>query len=394
MTKEKREEIQVADLMDMLLKQAISERASDIHIEPLHDRMNMRVRFRIDGTLKEKATWPISAIDPLVSRLKVLSNLDISIHNTPQEGHFEMDINLSEKEIVSLDVRVSIFPTVHGEAAALRVLNHSEALFSLEEIGMNEKDLQTVKKLIPKLNGVILVTGPSGSGKSTTLYAILQKLNSKERNIVTLEDPVELFLDNVRHIQIQPEHGLTFATGMRSILRQDPDIIMVGEIRDPETAEYAIRASLTGRIVFSTIHSNNSVGVIPRLIDMGIENSLIAYSLNGVISQRLVRKICPHCKTTYTPNQAVLEYFGLDKNQQYVKGAGCEKCYGTGYFGRTGIFETLEIDDTLRLMIIEKAHYSAFQEYVKKTGIKTIKEDAREKILAGITTAEDAAFVV
>ncbi|OHA13222.1 MAG: hypothetical protein A2909_01470 [Candidatus Tagabacteria bacterium RIFCSPLOWO2_01_FULL_39_11] len=288
-------------------------------------------------------------------------------------------------------MRVSVFRTINGESAVLRILNRSEMIISLENLGMDQKDFLTVKKLISRVYGMLLITGPSGSGKTTTLYSLLRKLQGKEKNIVTLEDPVELRLENIRQIQIKPVQGFTFASAMRSILRQDPDIIMVGEIRDPETAEYAVRASLTGRSVASTVHANTTIGIIARLIDMNIERSLIAYAVNGAIAQRLVRKICSSCKTSYAPDPELLKYFKLESaTVEFMRGSGCDACNNTGYIGRTGIFEVLEFDDGLRSLIIEKTPMNVLQAHAEKTGLKTLKQDAVEKVLAGITTIEEA----
>jgi len=294
-----------------------------------------------------------------------------------------------------LSLRVSIFPTLDGEAIVLRLLNRENMLLPINDLGMDDQTMVLFKKLIAKDYGMVLITGPAGSGKTTTLYSLLQTLRTKEKNIVTLEDPVELRLDDIRQSQIYADHGLTFALGMRSILRQDPDIIMIGEIRDADTAENAVRASLTGRVVLSTIHANTTLGTIPRLIDMNVDRSLIAYALNGVVAQRLVRKVCPNCRINYVPHQEFLTYFNIkSEDHTFVKGSGCENCRHTGFNGRTGLFEVLYFDDTVQALIIEKAPMKALEEYVATSGIKTLKQDALQKALAGITTLEEAGKVV
>ncbi len=389
-----------------LFGRAVSEGASDIHIEPLSDRV--RIRFRTDGKLQEKEERPLDELEHLINRIKVLADLEIAGRPVPQDGHFELieskaqavDGNtelrpfdpLSRNRVVN--VRVSVFPTIFGEAIVLRLLNRAEMLISLKNFEMDDTTRALVKKLISKNQGMLLVTGPSGSGKTSMLYSIIEELKTKEKNIITLEDPVEYQLPEIRQCQVRPDQGLTFAVGMKSILRQDPDIIMIGEIRDPETAEYAMRASLMGRSVFSTVHSNSTVGIIARLIDMNIEHGLIAYALNGSISKRLVRRTCPRCKTPYTPGQHYLDYFQVPKNnQQFVKGAGCFECNNTGYKGRVGLFEVMEIDDNMRSLIVEKAPMRDLQDYVEKH-MKTLRQDALDKITAGDTTFEEAISAV
>jgi len=386
-----------------LLEDAITSRASDIHIEPL--AKEIRFRFRIDGKLQEKFSQHIEEHELIINKIKVLASLDITNRTTPQEGHFELIATPSDESPVPtllsptegrpIDVRVSIFPTVYGEAAVLRLLNRAEMLIPLEELGMDANTLTRVKRLISKASGMLLVTGPAGSGKTTLLYSILTRLRAKEKNIITLEDPVELNLEGIRQSQMRPGQGLTFASAMRSVLRQDPDILMIGEIRDPETAQYATRASLTGRSVFSTVHSNSTIGTIARLFDMDVERSLIAYAINGIISKRLVRKICPHCQTPYNPLSEFLKFFNLEKaDHQFIKGKGCDKCQGIGYFARTGLFEVLEFDDNLRAMIVDGASMDTLQEYAEKAGMKTLKQDAIEKVLANTTTLEEAIAAV
>ncbi len=406
-------ETDITELVRLIFVRAMDARASDVHIEPTSN--SIRIRFRIDGTLFDQGTIPMRELDQILTRLKVLANLDIASRPTPQDGHFELDMNalspgqrvpasetttLSDIEMKPqekriLDVRISVFPTINGDAAVCRLLNRAEALFSIDELGLDETMLQRVRALLNRSYGMVLITGPSGAGKTTALYSILRETMGDEKNIITLEDPVEFRFDTIRQIQMHPERGMTFALGMKSILRQDPDIIMIGEIRDQETAEHAVRASLIGRIVFSTIHSNTNIGTVARLIDMNIEPSLIAYAMNGVISTRLVKKICRNCVTPYTPSAEYLKYLEFDPaGHQFVKGAGCEKCSGTGYLGRTGIFEVLDFDTTLRAMIIDHASMAELQKYVEARGLKTLKQDAIDKVLQGITTIESVSHVV
>ncbi|OGZ07288.1 MAG: hypothetical protein A3D65_02210 [Candidatus Lloydbacteria bacterium RIFCSPHIGHO2_02_FULL_50_13] len=409
----------ITELVRQVFVRAILARASDVHIDPTPTEI--RIRFRVDGSMIDQGTLPIDNLGNILMRLKVLAGLDIASRPVPQDGHCEIDMEeLSEakrlaaqaqmqtntgKEILAvsiepskkrkLDVRISIFPTVNGEAIVCRLLNRAEMLFSLDDLGMDPGTLSKVRTAMTRSYGMMLVTGPTGSGKTTTLYSIIRELMVAEKNIITLEDPVEYRIDAIRQVQMQPERGMTFQVGMKSILRQDPDIIMIGEIRDPETAEYAVRASLIGRNVFSTIHSNTTVGTVARLIDMNIERSLIAYATNGVISTRLVKKVCEACRTPYTPAQEYLTLFGLEAHRgTFVKGVGCDRCNHTGFSGRTGIFEVLEFDSKLRAMIIDRVSMEELQTHVENMGMKTLKTDAIEKILAGVTTVESVAHVV
>lgn len=403
---DEKEQLPAREFIDLILDTAMKERASDVHIEPRIK--DMRIRFRIDGILHEKWIKPLYELEAIINRIKVLTNIDITIRDIPQEGHFLKEIlqgqakqtesaapHTDEQSNV-IDMRVSIFPTVYGESVVLRLLDQKNILLSLDKLGMDTDALATYKSLISKLYGMVLITGPSGAGKSTTLYSTLLALRSSEKNIVTLEDPVELHLENIRQTQIsETQRTLTYATGLQRILRQDPDVIMIGEIRDPETAEQAVRASLMGRIVLSTIHANSALGTIARLIDMEVERSLVAYALNGVISQRLVRTICSSCRIAYTPDPKYLAYFDLNtREHEFMKGSGCEVCHKTGYAGRTSIAEVLEIDDDLELLIVERAPMHALVEYVAEKKMPTLKSDAIKKILAGITTCEEAARAV
>ena len=439
MDNQKQNESSAEEFVNLLVDRAVAEHASDIHIEPR--ARDIRIRLRIDGVLHELGTKPLYELDSILNRIRVLSDLDIATRVTAQEGHFIKQIgtpipenqktakkepptkggfsdkltsllfsgnsdaaesppkeNASDASVPQnrvIDVRVSLFPTTYGDATVMRLLSRQEMLLGLDKIGMDPKTLATFRNLISKIYGMVLITGPSGAGKTTTLYSILQEIRNAEKNIITLEDPVELNLENIRQSQVEPEHGLTLASGIQRILRQDPDAIMIGEIRDPLTAEQAIRASLMGRIVFSTIHSNTTLGTIARLIDMNVERSLIAYALNGVLAQRLVRKICAQCQTTYIPEPEYLKYFSIEAGEhEFIKGKGCDACRHTGFLGRTGIFEVIELDDSLQALIIEKAPMSALQEYVATAKLKTLKQDALKKVLSGITTIEEAAHSV
>jgi type IV pilus assembly protein PilB len=394
----------ITELVRLIFERATTARASDVHIEPTSQAI--RIRYRIDGALYDQGTIPLRELDKILTRLKVLASLDIAARPTPQDGHFELDMNalargvqtsetLSAHQKRILDVRISVFPTINGDAAVCRLLNREEALLNLDELGFDDVMLEKVRNLLSRTYGMVLVTGPSGAGKTTALYSILREIMGDEKNITTLEDPVEFRFDTIRQIQMQPERGMTFAVSMKSILRQDPDIIMVGEIRDQETAEHAVRASLIGRIVFSTIHSNTNIGTVARLIDMNVERSLIAYGLNGVISTRLVKKICKGCIEEYTPSAEYLKYLSdFPEGHRFLRGKGCDACNHTGYLGRTGIFEVLDIDQSLRAMIIDHASMADLGRYIEERGEKTLKQDAIDKVVRGITTIESVAHVI
>lgn len=378
------EETPVIKLVNLLLQEAIKSRASDIHIEP---EMNMlRVRYRIDGILYEVYKLPKHVTGLVTSRIKILSGLDIAEKRKPQDGRIRM--NLDNREI---DIRVSSYPTMYGENLVLRILDKSRVLLKLSDLGLNPQDLEKFNSLIRKPYGIILVTGPTGSGKTTTLYAALSEINSPEINIMTIEDPVEYQIPLLRQTQINPKAGLTFASGLRSILRQDPDVIMVGEIRDLETADIAIQAALTGHLVFSTLHTNDSPGALTRLIDMGIEPFLVSSSVIGVIAQRLVRLICPYCKTEYTPPEAVFKSLNLEPKREvkFYHGKGCEQCKGTGYSGRKGIFELLLINEEIRKLIVSKASASVIKQTAINQGMSTLLADGLNKAINGLTTLEE-----
>jgi len=375
-------------LVNQILLKAINVGASDIHFEPYEDEAI--VRIRMDGELHEYIKIPPLKYSEVVSRIKVLSNLNVAEKRIPQDGKFHIKVGSKD-----YDVRVSVVPTVFGERVVLRLLDKSGNLLTLQELGLSSEDLNKVERLISKPYGIVLVTGPTGAGKSTTLYAMLQKLKSPRKNIITIEDPVEYQIKGISQIQVNPKVGLTFASGLRSILRQDPDIIMVGEIRDKETAQIAVQAALTGHLVLSTLHTNDAPSAVTRLKDMEIEPFLISSSLEGVIAQRLVRKICPHCKVSYKPTPEELRELGLDPNKEYTfyKGQGCEHCFGTGYKGRIGIFEVLELDEELKKLIAKTQDSNVIKEKAKEKGFKTMLQDGIEKILKGITTSEEVLAV-
>lgn len=391
------EEAPISKIVDVVLRHAIEGRASDIHIEPSEE--DLRVRYRIDGILHSSLILPKTVHAAIVSRVKILSNLKIDEQRLPQDGRFH--INLEGKPI---DFRVSTFPTVIGEKVVLRILDKSTGAPSLEDLGVLGHQLEMVYDAIKKPHGMFLVTGPTGSGKSTTLYSILSMLNKPGVNIVTLEDPVEYFMDGVNQAQIKPEIGLTFASGLRSILRQDPNIIMVGEIRDRETAELAVNSALTGHLVFSTLHTNSAIGAIPRLIDMGIEPFLLTASLNILAAQRLVRKICEKCKVEKKPNESVMETLlkelqGINddqlkefniKNPTLFVGRGCPACDNTGFKGRIGIYEIVTISKPIQDLITSRTPAIKIQEYATtKEGMLLMRQDGMIKSLKGLTTVEE-----
>lgn len=389
-----------------ILEAAIRDGASDIHFEPLRDEYH--VRFRVDGVMRNLMSRPANEYDKVLNTFKVLADLDIATHHIPQDGRVEFymasDQQNSEAQPMQpagdhttnyFDIRVSIFPSVNGEVAVLRVLSRTSALLPLDALGMDILTLTKLRKILASAYGMILVTGPTGSGKTTTLYSVLGELKSEEKNIITLEDPVEFHLDWMRQCEIKVERDFTYEVAMMSILRQDPDILMVGEIRDPHTAEYAVRSALVGRIVGSTIHANTTIGTIARLIELGIPRSLLAHAVNGIIAQRLVRKVCEHCKERYTPNPLYLEHIGLSADgNEFVRGRGCEWCNQSGYKGRVGIFSVLVMDDDIRNAIFDQRSLEEINERATKNGMKSIAADAATKVLEGVTTVEDVVRVV
>jgi type II secretion system protein E len=377
----------VIRLVDMLIRNAVRERATDIHIEPFE--RTLRIRYRIDGVLHEVPAPAKRFHAAIISRIKIMANLDITERRKPQDGRIR--IRVLGREI---DLRVSIIPTMFGESVVLRILDKSSALLTLEQLGMMPDDLSRFEKVIQAPYGILLATGPTGSGKTTTLYAAIQKLYTPELKFITIEDPVEYQIDGVNQIQVNPQVGVTFANALRSILRHDPDIIMVGEIRDRETAEIAIHAALTGHLVFSTLHTNDAPGAITRLLEMGMEPFLVASALQGVLAQRLVRKICPHCITEYEPGEAlremlVMEGFDEAKDCKFYYGVGCKECRYTGYFGRTGIFELLIMDETIRELVMCKAPANEIRQVAIERGMHTLRQDGLRKVILGITTLEE-----
>jgi general secretion pathway protein E len=379
-------EAPIIRLVNTVIKQAIEDRASDIHIEPFEK--DLIIRFRIDGILYNMFTPPKKYQAAIISRVKIMANLNIAENRLPQDGRIQLKVGGKD-----IDIRVSVFPTYYGERIVLRLLNKSDMKFDLDSLGFSKETLKIFNDLIKKTHGIILVTGPTGSGKTTTLYSVLTRLNTADVNILTVEDPIEYQLHGVGQMQVKPKIDLTFAAGLRSILRQDPDIIMVGEIRDLETAEIAIQAALTGHRVFSTIHTNDAASGITRLLDMGVEPFLIASSVNAFLAQRLVRTICPHCKQSYKPDPVVLKDLGMKpshiQGKKLYRGKGCEKCINTGYLGRTGIYELLPVTNDIRKLIIEHADAVQIKEKAISNGMKTLLQDGIEKALQGITTLEE-----
>ena len=383
------ESTSIVKIVDLIIAQAVRDRASDIHIEP--EQNETRIRFRIDGVLHEVPAPPKDWELAIISRIKVLAGMDIAESRSPQDGHFQ-----SKVDDRVIDFRVSVLPTIHGENVVMRLLDTASVTIGLERLGFTTyEDMNRYEALISKPYGIILSTGPTGCGKTTTLYSALMRINTPDRNIITLEDPVEYRLGLIRQVQINPKAGITFANGLRAILRQDPDVLMVGEIRDLETARMAVQAALTGHLVFSTLHTNDAPGAVARLIDMGVEPFLVSASLIGVMAQRLIRIVCPNCKESYKPSKAIIKKWGLQGGSDIVayRGKGCDECKGTGYHGRTGIFELMSIDDEMKEMIISGASAVALREKARKIGMRTLWEDGREKVLKGITTFEEVARV-
>jgi len=381
----------VIKLVNKIFFQAVHSRASDIHIEPYEDEA--RIRFRVDGVLHDIFTLPKDQIAALVSRLKIMANLNIAERRLPQDGQSRIKIGQN-----LMDIRVSVIPTSGGERVVLRLLDKGSGELGLNEIGFSAEVLNRFRNLIKLAHGIILLTGPTGSGKTTTLYAAMSELNSEERNILTVEDPIEYQLPGVGQMQIKPKINLTFANCLRHILRQDPDVIMIGEIRDVETAEIAIQASLTGHLVLSTLHTNDSASAVTRLIDMGIEPYMISSSVVAVMAQRLLRVTCPECKRPYTPDEQVISLWPeIEKTStirgQLYKGLGCENCLDTGYLGRTGIFELLVIDDDVKELISKRLGSHIIKEAAIEKGMSTLREDGLRKALDGETTLEEVCRV-
>ncbi len=377
---------QVVHLVGLLLKQAILERASDIHFEP--NEADLRVRFRIDGSMREKMRVPRDIMPAVLSRLKILASMDIAERRVPQDGQFTVRL----RDRGQVDFRVSSFPTVNGEKVVLRLLIRERGKVSLDELGFNSEVLKGIRKSISAPNGIFIVSGPTGSGKSTTLYAFLNEVSTPEKNVVTLEDPVEYRMDSVNQGQANPKAGFTFARGLRAILRQDPDVIMVGEIRDQETARIAMEASLTGHLVFSTLHTNSAAQSLTRLIDMGIEPFLVSASLQAVLAQRLARRICDECKEEVdeVTTAALLDDMGaMFCHGKAFHGAGCAKCGGTGYYGRIPVFEFLEVSDPVRKEIIAKSSATEIELAGIQQGMQTLMIHGLSLVEKGLTTIEE-----
>jgi len=376
----------IIKLVNLILSQAIKARASDIHIEPYQDKL--KARYRVDGILYDMLTPPKHIQSTLVSRIKIMAKMDIAEKRLPQDGRIE--IRIADKNV---DIRVSTIPTAFGERVVLRLLDKSSVLLKLSDLGMPEKKLELIDKLIRMPHGIILVTGPTGSGKTTTLYAALSTINNPDINIITIEDPIEYQIEGIGQIQVNPKIGLNFADGLRSIVRQDPDVILVGEIRDLETAEIAIRSALTGHTVFSTLHTNDSASSITRLIDMGIEPFLVSSSVNAILAQRLVRVICDDCKEGYTPDEESLRSIGITPDMfagnQIYRGKGCPTCLNTGYKGRTGIFELMILNDKIKNLILKTLDANAIKELAVAQGMASLRMDGVQKVLSGVTTIEE-----
>ncbi|OAN61006.1 hypothetical protein A8B79_05890 [Balneola sp. EhC07] len=369
--------------VDQIIQAAIEAGASDIHLEPFEKKY--RLRFRIDGVLQEITELQLSQKDAVTSRLKIMAELDIAEKRRPQDGR----IKIRAKQGQDIDLRVSTLPTQYGEKVVLRILDKGTLELSLESLGFSNDELSAFRSEIHKPYGMILVTGPTGSGKTTTLYSALNEINSEQVNITTIEDPIEYNLEGINQTQVHEEIDLSFVNILRSILRQDPNIIMVGEIRDKETAEIAIRAALTGHLVFSTLHTNDASSAVSRLVEMGMEPFLVSSSVRMVIAQRLVRKICQNCKISYTPVSSMIKDLELEEGFTFYKGKGCEKCNGTGYKGRTALIELLMIDDGIADKISKNADYSDIKAKGISSGMKTLHEMGIEKMTKGLTTIEE-----
>lgn len=398
----------VARIVNILLETAVKSGTSDIHLEP--EESNMRIRYRVDGILSEKHTLPKEMQESIVARIKILANLKIDEKRVPQDGRFKVQVGET-----FTDLRISTLPTVNGEKVVIRLLKDEANVYTFKDLGISGLTLKRFEEALLKSNGIVIITGPTGSGKTVTLATALSKLNTSKVNIVTLEDPVEIKIKGVNQVQINPAAGLTFASGLRAFLRQDPNVIMVGEIRDGETAELAIHAALTGHLVLSTLHTNSSAGAIPRLIDMGVENFLLASTLNAVLAQRLVRKICNNCKTSYDPPEELVKDIrnalkdvkesqlmlaqdkstltlvknAGEKSIKLYRGTGCNKCNDTGYKGRSGIYEVLLVTDKMKSLIITKSTESDVNKVAMEEGMLTLMQDGYIKVLEGVTTIEE-----
>jgi general secretion pathway protein E len=393
-------EAPIIRLVNHIISKAVESRASDIHIEPFEE--TLKVRYRIDDILHDIEKLPVHLLSAIISRIKILANLNIAERRLPQDG--KIKVKIGSKDI---DLRVATIPIIHGEGAVLRILDRSNLSLDLEKLGLSNEVKKAFEPMITRPYGMILVTGPTGSGKTTTLYATLEKLNTPDKKIITIEDPVEYQLFGVNQIQVKPQIGLTFANGLRNIVRMDPNIILVGEIRDRETAEIAINSALTGHLVFSTLHTNDAAGAIARLLEMGLEDFLLASCLIGIVAQRLVRKICAKCKKNFHPNSAQmrdLESVKLklqnirwdmetkpfhDREIKIYKGEGCDECGQTGYWGRIGAFEILPIDEKIRSLMLKNPDAGSIKTEAVRSGMRTLKEDGLKLVLEGTTTMEE-----
>ena len=386
--KDQASEAPVIRLVNLLISRAVEARASDIHIEPYEN--TLRVRYRIDGVLHEVETPPVKLRSAIVSRVKIMAKLNIAERRLPQDGRVKLAVRGKE-----VDFRVSTLPTMHGESVVLRILDKGSAKFEFSVLGFEEDTLSTYLEVLERPNGILLVTGPTGSGKTTTLYTSLLRLNTTDKKILTVEDPIEYQLDGVNQIQVKPKIGLTFANVLRSILRQDPDIIMIGEIRDLETAQIAAQSALTGHLVLSTLHTNSAAGTVTRLLDMGLEDYLLASTVNGITAQRLVRRLCPHCRTAEPATHELIEELRLERFAARgrpilrYRPTGCELCNATGYHGRSAIAEMLVIDEDIRRMTLRKADARDIQRQAVEGGMRTLYDDGMRKALAGVTSIEE-----
>jgi general secretion pathway protein E len=380
------DEAPIIRLVNSMLYQGVNQKASDIHVEPFEK--DLVVRYRIDGILYNVLNLPKRIQPTIISRIKVMGGMNIAEKRLPQDGRIR--IKIAGRDV---DIRVSVVPASHGERIVMRLLDKTSILLKLEDIGFSGANLETFSRLIQMPHGIILLTGPTGSGKTTTLYGALTRINSPDKNIITVEDPIEYQIKGIGQIQVNPKINLTFANGLRSIVRQDPDVIMVGEIRDLETAEIAIQASLTGHLVFSTLHTNDSAGAFTRLIDMGIEPFLVSSSALAIMAQRLLRTVCHSCREPYDPSDEELKGLGIRrddlKGKKLYKAIGCPRCMETGYSGRTGIFELLVVDEDIRSLIMRRSDSSTIKKTTVKRGMLTLRQDGLQKVINGITTTEE-----
>ena len=383
---EQAEDNRIKRLVNLVLLQAIKDKASDIHFEPFEDEFKMR--YRIDGVLYEMIPPPRHLATPIVSRLKVMANLDISEQRLPQDGRIELQVGGEP-----IDLRVATLPTMFGESVVMRVLDRSNVSLDLEKVGLTPEDLSTVRQLIRKPNGIVIVTGPTGSGKTTTLYSALSELNEISEKILTAEDPVEYDIDGLCQVQVNPEVGLTFASALRSFLRQDPDIVLVGETRDLETARIAVQAALTGHLVFTTLHTNDAPSSVARLLDLGLESFLITATIEGIVAQRLIRKVCQRCREPYEPSEDELFQLGLSpediEGRNLYRGRGCDFCNQSGYKGRMGLFEILVMDDELRDLVMKQASTNLLRSEAQKRGMRTLRQSGLAALFDGLTTIDE-----